>query len=145
MELRDFELTPLNSAPERYVSSLFGSNDDYLVLKPVVPAVESYAGQFEVEAMVSMLTDPDISSADDRRLALELQLMDPIPFDRSVVKGLIVPRSLLSAPYFKNFISHTGTGIDVVTYDSAPLRLARDYLVLLEQHARELQQKWGIL
>ncbi len=145
MGLHDFELTHLRDAPQRYVASFFGSNHNYLVLNPNTPPVVSYAGHFEVDAMVSMLRDSDARSADDRKLALELQLSKPVPSLVSFVKGLIVPRSVANAPYLQNFIANSGTVIDVKTYDLAPLRLARDYQVLLEQFARDLQQEWGII
>ena len=145
MGLHDFELTNLTDAPQRYVSSFFGSNYNYLTLNPNTPPTDSYAGHFEVDVMVSMLRDQDACRADDRRLALEMQVQEPIPFQASFVKGLILPQSIRHASYVENFISGAGAGIDIRTYDAAPLKLARDYQVLLEQYARDLQQEWGII
>jgi hypothetical protein len=143
MDLRDFELTNLADAPQRYVSSFFGTNHNYLKLTPRAPPV-SYTGHFEVDAMVSLLTDPNGDKADDRRLTLELQVQEPIPFDSAVVRALIIPRSLRAAPYIQRFLKGPGRGVEVRAYDAAPLKMPREYQVKLEEIAVQLQSKWGL-
>jgi hypothetical protein len=131
MQLSDFEITHLPEAPQRYVQSMFGSNRAYLSLIPSAPPADSYIGQLEVDAMVSMLTDTDAASADDRRLALELQVREPVPFQSPVVRGIIAPQCIVGAPYLEKFLAGAGVGVDVMVYPDVPLKLARDYQTLL--------------
>jgi hypothetical protein len=144
MQLRDFELTHLVDAPRRYVPSFYGSNGDYLRLKPRTPPVP-YAGDFEVEALVAMLSDPDASGSDDRRLTMELQVARPIPFEWPLVRGLILPRDLEDAEDIASFLAGPGAGIEVRWYDLSPLKVAIEYQALLEYFALELHSSWRLL
>lgn len=128
----------------RVVPSFYECHRDYLTLKPRRPTV-SYADDFHVEALVSMLTDTDASSADDRRLAIELQIDVSVPFEWPWVRGLVVPRELQSTSFLSSFLSGAGQSVEIRWFDLAPLKLAMEYQALLESHALELQTAWGLL
>jgi hypothetical protein len=92
-----------------------------------------------------MLSDTDASRADDRRLAIELQIEKPIPFHSPLVRALILPRDLESTPYLSSFLAGPGRGIEVRWFDLSPLKLASEYQALLEDLAFRLQADWRLL
>jgi hypothetical protein len=144
MELRDFDLTRLVDSPRRYVPSFYASNWDYLRLKPRLPTVP-YSDYYQVEALVSMINDTDGSRADDRRLAIELQIEKPIAFAWPQVRALILPRDLESTSYLSSFLAGPGRGVEVRWFDVAPLKLATEYQALLEHLALEFHKDWRLL
>ena len=143
MQMSDFELECPSDAPQRHVTSFFGSNIDYLRVRARAPAV-GCMGEFEAESMTALLTDRNISAADDRRTALELQSNEVIPFTHPIVRGLIIPDELLKAPFIRKLISSPSFKIDVCTYPLAHMKPAREYQVFLEERAIELQQLWEL-
>lgn len=144
MRLSDFELECPSDAPQRHVTSFFGSNVDYLRLRARVPTVNC-TGEFEAESMIALLTDRNIGAADDRRTALELQTDKPIALTHPIVRGLIVPDELLKAPFLRDFTTRpTSSKIEVHTYPLAHLKPAKEYQVLLEERAIEFQERWGL-
>jgi hypothetical protein len=144
MRLVDFGLDCPSDAPQRHVTSFFGTNEKYLRQQAKIPEV-AYKGEFEVECLVALLTDRNIKLADDRRTALELQTDQVVPFAHPTVRGLVVPDELLDAPFLKNFLSSTGSRIDVRPYSLSPLKLSTDYQALLEERAADLQEHWGLV
>lgn len=144
MQLHDFELTHLDDAPRRYVPSFYGTNRDYLRLKPRVPPL-SYSGAFEVEAMVSLLSDTNAVFSDDRKLAFELQIEAPIPLRRPWVRALILPESQRSVPEIAAFLKGPGKGIEVRWFAVDPYKVAKDYVTVLEDIALEFQTQWRLL
>lgn len=144
MELCDFELTSLVDAHRRYIASFFGTNRNYLALKPTVPPL-AYAGAFEVEAMVALLQDPAIVRADDRKLAFELQVQAPIPLRAPWVRALILPKLRPIPSYLASFLNGPGQGIEVRWFDVDPYKQAKDYVTVLEALAKEMQTKWRLL
>ncbi|HEY0686244.1 MAG TPA: hypothetical protein VGD45_28140 [Steroidobacter sp.] len=141
-ELYNYDVTRLPDSPGRFISSFYKSIYDYLTHQPRPPIVP-YADFYQVEALVSMLTDPDASSADDRRLVMELQIEKPIPFEWPLVRGLILPRALESNSIVSSFLSGPGRGVEVRWFDVSPLKLAIEYQALLEREALEMQVGGG--
>jgi hypothetical protein len=143
MCLSDFELEAEAAAPRRHVSAFFGNSRNYLRLRARRPQVP-FAGEFEVESLVALLEDPESVSADDRRLALEMQLAEEVPFDASSVCAILAPDELLEAPWLNDFLA-LNTSIEVVPYELELQRRAGHYQALLEQIVRELQARRGVL
>ena len=104
-----------------------------------------YGDCYQVEALVSMITDTDALYADDRRLAIELQIDQPIPFAWPQVRALILPRDIKESQYLSTFLDGPGHGVEIRWYDVAPLKLALEYQGLLEHLALELQSDWRLL
>lgn len=134
MQLSDFELECRSRVPQRFVKAFFGSNDAYLNVRPSQPELK-YSGIYEVESVVEILRDPTAENADDRRLALELQVGEKIPFTSNSVMALIVPDELLQAEWFNVFRFGPGRSIDVITYELQLLKKADHYQALLESLA----------
>lgn len=143
MELSDFELACSDNAPERHVQAFFGSNLDYLQLKGVEPP-PACQGSFEAESIVKLIKDESNESADDRRIAVELQLDAPIAFDASTVMALIVPDELTQATWLEAFAAGAGAGVALHTYPLAVVRRASHYQVFLEEMVAEIQKDRGL-
>ena len=144
MELKDFELECPGDAPQRFVAAFFGSNRDYLRVKPRAPHLP-YSGEFEVESIVTLLTDRRGSEADDRRTVVELQSGSPVHLKPPIVRALIVPDELATAPFLVEYIKHAGSDIEIVGYPLTPLKQAKEYQALLEGVATQFQEKWGMV
>ena len=141
MELQDFEIECSPEAARRHVSAFFSTNEQYVRLLPSIPVIP-FVGDFEVESIVQLLSDPSSTNADDRRLAVELQVEQVVPFESPWVLALIVPSELIQAPWLRSFIS-SAASIDILTYELAQLRTAGHYQVLLEERAVTLQLAKG--
>jgi hypothetical protein len=144
MTLRDFELACGDDAPSRHVQAFFGTNNDYMLLNALTPGPPC-PGHFEVESMTRMIADTSADPADDRRLAVELQVATPVPFDASSIISIIVPDELTQVAWFNDYFAGPGMGIDVQTYPLALLRRASHYQVALEQKVMEIQKNRGLL
>lgn len=138
MRLRDFELECPSNAPQRFVSAFFKNNENYLKVIPneTKPATN---GIFEVESVSELLRDPNAEPADDRRLAVELQVRQEIRFDSHNVSALILPDELMAADWFESFMELSGAGIRLCPYKMQPLKTAGNYQTKLEDIAIELQ------
>jgi hypothetical protein len=143
MSMSDFELECPSDAPQRHVTSFFGTNGDYLRAR-VRPPPKSYSGEFEVDSMFAMLTDRNTNSADDRRVAVELQTASAVPIRHPYVKAIVLPDELLQAAFIQEFIAGPGTDVELFGYELSPLKQAREYQALLEEKAALLQQEWGM-
>ena len=141
MALQDFEIECSSLAAQRHVAAFFSTNEQYVRLLPSSPILP-YVGAFEVESIVQLLADPSSAHADDRRLAIELQLADAVPFQSPWITALIIPSELTHAPWLESFLS-VNSAIEVLTYELAQLRTAGHYQALLEERAVSLQSKMG--
>lgn len=144
MKLTDFEMACPSDAPQRQVNSFFGSNGAYLRLEARRPA-DPLDGEFEVESLAALLTDPTIRDADDRRVAIELQLDFPVPFVYPQVRAIIMPDQFKTAIYVDAYLNGPGRGVVPVFYPMSPMKRALDYQVPIEEFAIRLQQSWGWL
>jgi hypothetical protein len=143
MSMSDFLLECPSDAPQRHIAAFFGSNANYLRLKAQKPSLP-YEDEFEVDALVAMLTDPNITNADDRRIAIELQSSRPLAVTAENIRALIVPLELQQAGFMRSFLAGAGAGIEVCSYEPSQWKLAGEYQGLLEERARDLQEKWGL-
>lgn len=143
MQLKDFELACSQDAPQRSVAAFFGTNHDYLRANSALPP-KPYKGEFEVESVVELLKDPSIQDADDRRLAIELQVGEDIAFNSKSILALVIPDELEEATWFESFLAGSGKGIEVSTYKTMLLRRAGDYQALLEDRALDIQEVRGM-
>jgi hypothetical protein len=141
MTLPNFEMECSREAAQRHVSAFFATNDHYLKLTPAAPPVP-YFGDFEVESIVQLLADPSASQADDRRLAVELQVGSEVPFVSQFVVALIVPDELMMAPWFSTFVA-LNQDVEILTYELVSLRSAGHYQALLEERAIKIQDSRG--
>jgi hypothetical protein len=113
-------------------------------LKATTPPLP-YEGEFEVSSLINLLTDTDVASADDRRLAIEMQVDHRVPLDPGTVLAIVLPKELLQATYIKEFLAGSGAGIEVITYSMSPLKQSTDYQALLEERIAELHAKRGVV
>lgn len=143
MKLSDFELICSPDAPKKSIAAFFGNNVNYLRATSTAPP-KPYDGEFEVESVVELLRDPSSHDADDRRLAIELQVGKKIDFDSKAILALIAPDELEEAIWFQEFMNGPGRGIIVSTYKTMLLRRIGEYQALLEEHALEIQESRGM-
>jgi len=144
MQLSDFELASLSDGAQRHVTAHFGTNDRYLRLETRRPTA-SFVGSFEVQSVVSLLTDRNTATSDDRRGTLELQVTRQLPFEHPLVRAIVLPEKMLRASYVQDFLYGRGARIQIETYPLMPLRDAREYQFYLEAIVRGLQEKWGLV
>jgi hypothetical protein len=144
MLLGDFALRCRDISARQHVSAFFGSNKNYIEMTSTLPRI-STCGEFEVEAIMRLLMDPDAESADDRRLAIELQIEHPLAFDTSCVVALIVPDELAQSTWFRKFADGPGAGIEICSYQMSLQRQSNQYQALLEHLAVEVQTRMGVL
>jgi hypothetical protein len=144
MKMSDFELECPSDAPQRHVTSFFGSNIDYLRTRAHAPNVDC-TGEFEVESMIALLTDRDTRAADERRTALELQTNRAIAVAYPAVRGLILPDELLKAAFVQKFLVAAGSNMEVLTYPLELMKPAKEYQLFLEERAIQFQERWGLV
>lgn len=138
MPVMDFVLPCKFGAPQRHVSEFFGSNSNYLKMSPQRPT-RNFTGEFEVEVVSELIQDRSSAPADDRRLAVELQVGVAVPFAAPVVVGLIVPDIIREALWFTAWEkSGAGQAVDIRTYNFVPLRNAAHYQVAIESSCLDL-------
>ena len=144
MTLADFQLAQSSEAPQRCISAFFGSSNKYLRLEGQKPSLP-YAGEFEVESLVALFNDPDATTADDRRLAVELQIGLSIPFDDTTIAALLIPDELKATEWMTTFSAGPGSGVTLIDYERGTLRKAGDYQVLLEDKVKAVQKQLGLI
>lgn len=137
MQLSGFDMPCGQDAAERHVSAFFGSPESYLAMEPLQPR-RSYAGEFEVETVVEMLKDGSALPADDRRLAIELQLNCNLSLTSADTAAIVIPESISEAEWLLDW--RAGSGLDVVvkTYQLRPLHTAGHYQAKLEEICADL-------
>jgi len=140
MKLSDFELECSLDAPQKHVSAFFKTNINYLNLKNITPTL-SYTGEYEVESIVKLLNTHSGINADDRKMAVEMQISKKIPFDKSSILAIIVPEDLEAAPYYQKYIAHKGVGVEIIKYDYYTSTTAESYQRLLEKETRDFQKR----
>lgn len=143
MKLQDFEMQCSLEAAQRHVQAFYSNNMHYVRMAPRTPSF-SYIGDFEVEALVHMLADPSVNAADDRRLAIELQLDESVSLSSPSVIGVILPDELTHATWVRPFLQ-SNPEVEVLTYELSSLHTAGHYLALLEERAVNLQARRGWL
>jgi hypothetical protein len=144
MTLQDFELSCDEGVPQRHVTAFFKNNSNYLKLT-MTPPPKPYIGEYEVESLIAIFQDPSAANADDRRLAMELQVDKPLPLDGSTILALILPDELEEAEWLKTFLHGPGAGIEILKYELTPLRNGGHYQALLEERAVKLQEGRGLV
>lgn len=137
MQLSGFCMPCGQDAAERHVAEFFGSRKKYLSMEAVRPQ-RSYAGEFEVEAIAEILNDKSSVPADDRRLAIELQVNRTLMLQSDETFAVIIPESISDAEWFTRWSEGPGAGIIVKTYQLRPLHTAGHYQAALEDICAEL-------
>lgn len=148
MKLSAFELKCSTEGVLRFVAAFFASNENYLRTQ-LRPDIKQFGGEFEASALFRMFTaaadgNPD-QPADDRRMAVELQVSDPISLKSSALLAVIYPDELAQASWFKSFHASRPTDVRWVQYTTQPSKLASHYQGHLELTAQTLQKDLGIL
>lgn len=137
MKLSEFCMPCGNDAAERHVAEFFGDRKRYLSMEPIRPN-RSYAGEFEVEAIAEILNDRSFAPADDRRLAVELQVDRKLLLQSDEAFALVIPESISEAEWFTKWLEGQGAGIVIKTYQLRPLHTAGHYQAALEDICAEL-------
>jgi hypothetical protein len=137
MELSGFHMPCGESAAERHVSAFFGSRKRYLAMEPTRP-VRPYAGEFEVEAVTEMLNDNSSEPADDRRLAIELQLKRSLNLTSLDTAAIVIPESISEAEWLVDWHATAGANVAIRSYQLRPLHTAGHYQAKLEEICAEL-------
>ncbi|MDI1259902.1 hypothetical protein [Aquabacterium sp.] len=137
MQLSGFTMPCGQDAAERHVSEFFGSRDHYLAMAPIRPT-RPYSGEFEVESIAEMLNDKSAEPADDRRLAIELQINRNLSLTTADTFAIVVPESISEADWLRSWQSDLGAGVIVKTYQLRPLHTAGHYQAKLEEICAEL-------
>ncbi|MFB8342450.1 hypothetical protein ACWGNA_13390 [Brucella cytisi] len=113
MTLADFELEPDRKRIADVVLRFYETNSAYLESKfkgrPIDPLnFESVAYQQMNDAYLA-------NTADERRVTIEVQAGQTVPFSGGALKAVIAPTQYLSSPLFQSFVSELK--IDVRTYE----------------------------
>jgi len=137
MQLSGFRMPCGQDAAERHVFEFFGSRSNYLAMQSMRPK-RTYAGEFEVETVAEMLSDNSADPADDRRLAVELQLDRNLLLTSEDTFALVIPESISEAQWLLDWQSGPGSGIVIRTYQLRPLHTAGHYQAKLEEICAEL-------
>jgi len=137
MELSGFTMPCGRDAAERHVSAFFGSRDCYLSMQPSRPN-RLYGGEFEVEAIAEMFVDTSAEHADDRRLAIELQLGRDLSLTRTDASAIVIPESISEAKWLRDWAAGPGAGVIVKTYQLRPLHTSGHYQAKLEEICADL-------
>jgi hypothetical protein len=137
MKLSEFLMPCGQDAAERHVSEFFGSKGNYLNMQPSRPT-RPYSGEFEVETIAEILNDHSAEPADDRRLAIELQLNRSLLLTNADTYALVIPESISEAEWLRNWQAGAGSGVVVRTYQTRPLHMAGHYQAKLEELCAEL-------
>jgi hypothetical protein len=138
MRLEDFEMPCEEHAPLRHVNSFYKSADDYLNINPSKP-LKKYSGELEVNSLVALLLDTSAEDADDRKLALELQIKEEISLDPHVLMAVVFPDEMQDAKYVKSFFEGVGKGVEKITYKCSPYKRSIEYQGLIEERVIDFQ------
>lgn len=131
MTLPQFEMPCGDFASERHVQVFFENAKRYLSMEPRRPTTPYY-GEFEAEAVAELLVDPSSEIADDRRLAVELQLNGDLKLAPPNLAALVIPDHLVNAPWFTEWRNNVGSGVDLLTYELSPRKTTGHYQSELE-------------
>jgi hypothetical protein len=137
LRLSGFTMPCGRDAAERHVSAFFGSRDCYLSMQPSRPN-RLYGGEFEVEAIAEMFVDTSAEHADDRRLAVELQLGRDLSLTRTDASAIVIPESISEAKWLRDWAAGPGAGVIVKTYQLRPLHTSGHYQAKLEEICADL-------
>jgi hypothetical protein len=94
-DLPELELNPTLGSARRLVPLVFGSNGTYFLGKALVSAPSSFATGSAAQRFHALLRDATMSSGDDRRSAIEVQLQSPVPLDHHLLY-VMLPKEFLN-------------------------------------------------
>ncbi|HXE37554.1 MAG TPA: hypothetical protein VN639_03695, partial [Azonexus sp.] len=137
MRLSQFEMPCGDFASERHVYVFFENAKRYLSMEPRRPTTP-YDGEFEAETVAELLIDPSSEIADDRRLAVELQLSLDIKLAPPNLAALVIPDHLINVPWFLEWKNNTGSGVELLTYELSPRKTTGNYQSELESLTNRL-------
>jgi hypothetical protein len=144
MKLPHFELKCGGDGAMRFVAAFFESNDNYLRTR-VRSSIKKYGGEFEVSALVRLLHGVGQGKADDRRMAVELQLDTTVQLCPGQLKAVIYPDELEESDWFSSFLTSLQKDVALDSYKPHYAKLASEYQVFLEERARALQEAMGVV
>lgn len=144
MELRSFEMTCNRESPRRHVAALYGSNSNYFETTPKNKKdIRNFSGYYEVETVINIISRPPSGDTDDRVMAVELQVGDPIETTSGQLKAVIYPSELAQSDEMSDFIANNTDNIRFMKYKNSPNKLASEYQSELEKKARAVQKNLG--
>ncbi len=142
MSLESFEYPTTDDMQNRHVTAFYGKNANYWHGEGL--EIKDIPGQFEVEAVKSMIHDtPADGDADDRRLSVELIIKDDIPMTADYVEAMLIPTALADAEFVEKF--KNDLGLHVMEYRSNKNKPAIEYQALLEYKIEEFHTLLGAL
>jgi len=138
MRVEDFDMSGIEFAAARQVRAFFQTFERYLICDS--REVSYSPGEFEVESYAAMLKEPGISFADDRRVAIELQIAQEISLKDGLLAGIVVPEAFRDAEYFQEFLAELGGGVKILDYPTKKVGAhQQEFVALLEDRTTSLQ------
>lgn len=141
MPLESFEYPGHEGGEGKHVTAFYGGNRQYWDGEGLT--LENISGQYEVEAVRDMISDKNITTADDRRLVVELLIQDAIPLTADYLEAMYVPTSVKDAEFVKQF--EKDVNVPVYTYRANGMKPAIEYQALLEHLLSEFHEDMGAL
>ncbi|WP_152602914.1 hypothetical protein [Caballeronia sordidicola] len=141
MPLESFEYPVDEESQGRHVTAFYGENRNYWEGEGL--ALENIAGQYEVEAVRSMIRDINTDEADDRRLAVELLVKEALPMTAEYLEAMYIPASIADADFVRRF--KNDVNISVYTYRANKMKPAIEYQGLLEHLLAEFHVDLGVM
>jgi hypothetical protein len=134
VDLAELELDPSVESARRLVPLVFETNGKYFVGKALDKTPSSFAPGSAAQRFHDLLRDATMSSGDDRRSAIEVQLPSPVPLDHHLLY-VMLPTELLNQADVRRAIFEIWQcepiGYDV--YEGAP---AHEYTATIRDKLR---------
>lgn len=132
MKLAEFQMPCGRDAAEKHVAEFFECRSNYLSMNPSKPK-RAYPGEFEVETLSEILNDHSAEPADDRRLAVELQVNKQLSVSNIHASAIVIPETITEADWLLKWQAGPGAGVAIKTYTLRPLHTAGHYQDKLEE------------
>lgn len=113
ISLLDFQLEGNASRVADVILKFYGSNENYLSGNPTDEKIDPL--DFESRAVFDMGNSKGLAKADERRVTIEIQATETVPFAGGTLIGVVVPAAYIDSPMFNAFCA--SEPIEVRTYD----------------------------
>jgi hypothetical protein len=148
METEDFSLQKDTTRPNRIISSVFGSRENYFegdISKIQTPDKLTKSWEFHARSYLHLLTSRGRNEPDDRICSIEVIFGESIPLKGNLLAA-IVPHTLWDngnqAPWLQKLQADS---VSIAPYIFVPGRHPEHYHAQLEAAVRTLYKGWGAL
>ena len=148
MKVEDFSLEKDSTRPNRVISAVFGSRQNYFdgdISKIPTPEALTKPWDFHARAYLHLLKSPGRNEPDDRICSIEVIFGENVPLKGNLLAA-IVPHTLWDngnhAPWLQEL---QADGVSIAPYIFVPGRHPEHYHAQLEAAVRALYQGWGAL